>query len=681
MPLLRNQFARPGRHVQFVNGKTVLSASDIVRHLGCEHLTALNLLHLAEPQTPTAPDDQALLLARKGNDWERQYLAKLRADHADLTEIDGALDVPTAVAATLAAMQAGVSHIFQAALTAPGFYGRADFLRRVPGASALGDFHYEVLDTKLARKPKASHVIQLCFYSWLLEEAQGLAPRHMHIVHGDGSLSTHRYAAYSRYFHRLRQRTVLAVEQPRGDTYPDPCEQCETCRWQARCDEQRRVDDHLWQVAGITRTQIRRLQDAGIRTMHGLAAVPPTAHVPKMAPDTLTRSRTQAAMQCRGLEAGSPCFDLKPDEPDRGFRRLPRPSEGDLYFDMEGDPLHEDNGLEYLFGVSWREDGAVRFRAFWAHDRAAEKAAFEAFMDWVAERLVRWPELHIYHYAAYENTALKKLASLHATREEAVDELLRQRRLVDLYRVVTESLVASTDSYSIKKIESFYRNQARSGEVTNAGASVVWYERWRETQDPQLLADIERYNRDDCESTAELHAWLCKIRPPTLAWRTIGRDSPQDTPAPEEPRPLDDAAREREAVKARLLAAASQDTTAETIAWLLDFHRREAKPVWWKVFSCADLTPDELVDDIECIGGLRRVAIEPPVGRGRYPTWVYEYPEQEFKTSAGDKPTRADTHAAIELLEIDEDARSLTMAATYFSRDRPARARPTPART
>ena len=58
--------------MQRSNGRIVLSASDIVRHLGCEHLTSLNLLHLAEPQPGAAVDEQALLLARKGDDWERQ---------------------------------------------------------------------------------------------------------------------------------------------------------------------------------------------------------------------------------------------------------------------------------------------------------------------------------------------------------------------------------------------------------------------------------------------------------------------------------------------------------------------------------------------------------------------------------------------------------------------------------
>jgi len=53
--------------------------------------------------------------------------------------------------------------------------------------------------------------------------------------------------------------------------------------------------------------------------------------------------------------------------------------------------------------------------------RAEEKLAFEAFMDYVTAWLHQHPSAHIYHYAHYEQTALKKLMSLHGTREAEVD--------------------------------------------------------------------------------------------------------------------------------------------------------------------------------------------------------------------------------------------------------------------
>lgn len=72
--------------------------------------------------------------------------------------------------------------------------------------------------------------------------------------------------------------------------------------------------------------------------------------------------------------------------------------------------------------------------------RTEERVAFEQFIDFVADRRRRHPGAHVYHYASYEETALKRLASWHATREVEVDNLLRQDALVDLYKVVREGI-------------------------------------------------------------------------------------------------------------------------------------------------------------------------------------------------------------------------------------------------
>ena len=67
------------------------------------------------------------------------------------------------------------------------------------------------------------------------------------------------------------------------------------------------------------------------------------------------------------------------------------------------------------------------------------------------------------------------------------------------------------------KNQHFYR-PARAGDVQNAGASIVFYERWRETGDGQLLQDIQDYNRDDVDSTQQLRDWLLTLRPTGIPW-------------------------------------------------------------------------------------------------------------------------------------------------------------------
>ena len=142
-----------------------------------------------------------------------------------------------------------------------------------------------------------------------------------------------------------------------------------------------------------------------------------------------------------------------------------------------------------------------------------------------------YPDAHIYHYAAYENTAIKKLMRMHGTRENEVDRLLREKKLVDLYQVVRESIRISEPSYSIKYVEKFYL-EARQGDVKSGGSSIVVYEKWRDTQDDTILQDIAHYNEDDVRSTYALQQWLCTLRPEKLSWfgeNDVLQDSPDSS--------------------------------------------------------------------------------------------------------------------------------------------------------
>src|SRR6185437_16370967 len=93
-----------------------------------------------------------------------------------------------------------------------------------------------------------------------------------------------------------------------------------------------------------------------------------------------------------------------------------------------------------LTGYAWRDaKGVLHLEQDWALDAAAEKAACERFIDFVTARLEKYPALHIYHFGAYEPSALKRMCARHATRGEALDRLLRGGRFVDLHAVVRES--------------------------------------------------------------------------------------------------------------------------------------------------------------------------------------------------------------------------------------------------
>lgn len=648
------------------DGGLLFSASDLVNYLECEHLTTLDLVDLDTPLPRTNDSDEAKLIQAKGFTHEAEFLAALLRQNERVIDIgQGPATMAQKVEATIQAMKDGYDIIFQATLQDGCFIGYADFLRKVHRPSQLGEWSYEVLDTKLARSPKAKFIVQLAYYSDMVAKVQGVSPLLMHVVLGDKTEVAYRYADYARYLGTVTERFLARVSSGPAQTYPVPCEKCDQCKWKGLCAERRLKDDHLSQVANISRLQIKKLEADGVKTLEALATLPAATSVSKMATETLEKLRHQARLQFEARQSGERQLELlsQVDGEQRGFARLPQPAEGDLFFDMEGDPL-EEGGLEYLFGLYLFEGGKPVFKTFWAHSRAEEKRAFEAFMDFVTGWLRRYPGAHIYHYAAYEQTALKKLMSLHGTREAEVDNLLRAQKLVDLYKVVREGIRVSEPRYSIKNIEHFYLD-SRTGDVKSAGASIVYYERWKETRDAKLLQEIADYNLDDVRSTYELREWLLTLRPTGTPWFVGAASDKKDTP---EVGALTEAEQRLVGYRERLVGPLPQDQTTwsetdclnELAYQLLDFHRRAAKPEWWAMFARMEMTEEELLEDGECLAFLREDPANPPVKQRTSIQYTFLYPEQETKLRTAAQATIAQTGKAVTKLVIDDETRRVS---------------------
>lgn len=660
--------------MQKTSNGVLYSASDIVSFMECAHSTTLSLQNLETPLDKTPDDEQAALIKKKGDEHEAAYLKQLMDQGYQVVNIkDVAGSLEARIKATKKAMKDGAQVIYQGALRIGSYIGFLDFMMRVDGRpSALGSYSYEAEDTKLARTPKATALVQLAYYSWLIDEVQKTTPVHMSIILGTKEKSRFRYADYARYFETQKKRfeAHVGLEAAARNTYPDPCSMCDTCKWRDGCDAQRLADDHLSQVANISKVQIIRLKEVGINTMEALAKQPERPEGARVSPQTYQKLHLQAVLQQKAKETGERYVELLDKDPEgvRGLFRLPEPNEGDMFFDMEGNPL-EDGGLEYLFGI-WlpRNKGKLRFKAFWAHDKPGEKKAFEKFIDFAMRRLKRYPKAHIYHYAPYERTAMQKLMCVHGTREAQVDNLFRLKKFIDLYQVVREGIRVSEPRYSIKNIEHFYL-QARAGDVTNAGASIVYYERWKETGDPQLLQDIEDYNRDDVISTFELREWLLQFRDADMPWA----NQPKEVEGEEARKPLEigemtPTEERRVAYFQKLVENLPEDRSLWTLKQrvdeltyqLLDFHRREAKPEWWAMFARRDASVEDLINDAECIGGMTLDPNYPPEAVARSIKYTYTYPPQDTKLRSGVSVTRCDDGSTLSNLEVFPDENRVT---------------------
>jgi uncharacterized protein len=653
--------------LRLVDGRVVFAASDLNDYLACPHRIALNRRALLRGELPLDDDATQRIIAEKGRRHELRVLERMESDGVHVVRVpegdDTARALLHAVDTTRRAMAGGAEAIYQASFLSGAWTGRADFLVRVDGArSDLGSWSYDVADTKLAIREKPQFLVQLCTYAELVAAVQGVLPRSVRALFGDGSQTAYdprRYVAYVRAAQRRFEAAAGALDP---DAVPERVSACERCVWTARCDGVRRGVDHLSLVAGMRRDQTKRLVAAGIATLERLAASPADAPPAKMAAQTFANLRRQAELQLYQRTTGRHRYELLAPRELRGFAALPQPAAGDVYFDMEGDPLYEaGNGLEYLFGAFVPDDADRPYREFWGETRDGERRAFEEFVDWLTAHRKSYPHAHVYHYASYEKTALRTLAMRHGTREDEVDDLLRGEVLVDLYAVVKGALAQSQDGYSIKKLEAFY-GFARDADVRRGDQSIVAFEAYLEDRDAAKRADIIRYNEEDCVSTRRLHEWLLTLRDEARAQYA------DELPfrAQRDPREPTDAERkadeERDAVQRALLDGVAPDSPRALLAHLLAYHRREDKPVWWELFDRFEQAADKTFvdDDLEALGGLTpapEFTAEEPKRRGARPTYTYRFPAQQHKVGSGSflDPDRRDA-TALEVVAVDDDA-------------------------
>jgi predicted RecB family nuclease len=628
-----------------------LSATDLVGYLNCKHLSRLDRAvakgTLAQPK---AWDPLLEILWERGSAHEKKYVEHLSKSKLEVVRIDGVDVTGQAVAETVSAMKAGVPIIVQGALSHGGWSGRTDVLRRVEVLSALGEWSYEVIDTKLARETKAGTVLQLCLYSDLLRETQGMSPEFMFVVPPWTAFEPeqYRFADYAAYFRKVQQGLRKALEAGDAEqTYPEPRPHCDVCRWRVTCDGRRRADDHLSLVAGISKLQMDELKRRGVATLASLSdlSLPLPWKPERGSVLSYQRIREQARLQYDARKSGEGKFELLDVEIGFGFTCLPTPSKGDVFLDLEGDPFVGEHGLEYLFGYHFLDaDACPSYVGDWAFSRNDEKRAFETFVDFIIARWKAFPDLHIYHYAPYEPSALKRLMGRYATREEEIDQMLRAKLFIDLYSVVRHSVRASVESYSIKKLEPFYGFK-RETALPDVNAALAILQAGLELDDgPSISEEIKTivlsYNRDDCQSTAALRGWLERLREELVSAGTeMPRPGPGDG-APNE-KITDWLVRVNSLVE-RLTVDVPVDRHERDgeqqarwiLANILDWHRRENKSAWWEHFRLADLSAEDLLYERSGLSGLTYVG--PVGGTARAPVHRYSFPPQETELRGGE---------------------------------------------
>ena len=357
--------------------------------------------------------------------------------------------------------------IFQMPFIYEGVRGIADFLEKTENN---GKVVYEPVDSKLARAgAKQGHLLQLLFYTEAVEDLTGERPEKIHVELGSGERESFLVSDYWWYWQRLRKKLIQAVETDSStDTKPEKCSHCGICEfyWE-ECRPEWRANDSLVFLSGLRKTHQEALNEVGIETLTGLAAIP-ESHLSEISKENFDEESEQAfqtAINIWAKKSGNnldrihsewkanqnrlPEIEInqliklwrqarlqvittqtkeipthffseqemleKMTEREKSKRgesllHLPEMNEHDIYLDFEGHPFWQiEEGIIFLFGYIEKKDGEWEYVQLWSHDKTTEKEKATKLVEFLHDRYKTHPEMHIYHYNHTERALLSDL--------------------------------------------------------------------------------------------------------------------------------------------------------------------------------------------------------------------------------------------------------------------------------
>jgi uncharacterized protein len=600
-----------------VDGNWILSPRDLIAELECNH--RLNLEWSAITgliEKPKEENDPGLqLIIDNGRAHEDNLLKKHQKEGRviSIEEPGTSLEkIQAAAEKTIQSSKEEYDVIHQAVLFTGDFLGYADFLvlKKDEKGNPLRDKEnrpiYEPVDAKSARIAKRAAVLQVASYARAMVQLGMAFPLEVHLwLAGDAewSAATADLIDLAEEFENRARARITGYKEINSPNWAAPREACVRCQWKEHCATGRVKDRDLSLIYGIRSTTRTALIEGGIKTIDDMSKATDEQRKSlkkNVSKETFEKLREQAKIQIKGEGSTTPIFELRDPE---ALRVIPASSEGDIWFDMEGDPYSDGgNGLEYMFGYVIKENRNLNFHTFEAATKSEEKKAFSDFIAFALERRKNYPDLHIYHYAAYEPSTILRLSQKYGIYENEIDDLKRQGVFVDLLSVVRRALRFSTDSLSIKAIEQVFFPDKRSEDVATAMESVVQFNlaaldllNGDKKAFDEKLEKIRDYNEVDCRSLQSLDSWL-RDRANENGIELL----PLIATEVEEPQVIAEEVELLEGIEEDKTKRSTNEHGAALLASAVSYHRREDKPTWWNIFDKATKDLDELegFDDV-----------------------------------------------------------------------------------
>jgi uncharacterized protein len=627
------------------NNKFFVSPSDLNNFVACKY-TVLNEIKYHNKEIRKSPDRaNDKLWKEMGVEHEKRHYKILKEKYKKSITIKSDLNEKDRFDETVRAIQKGYDLIYHAYLIDDNLRGEADFLIKCDTKSDLGDYSYEVYDTKITRNLKPRHITQITAYSDMLGKIQKVLPEKMYLIDGSDEYHSFKTIEYIDLFNHSKKEFIKFLSNiSKEKIYPEKCSYCNLCDWKDECDKTWENDNYINLVAGSNKSQIEKLKKNKIRTVEQLSKTKLTAMDLKINAESFKKIQLQAQLQEEKRNTGEDKIVILDSDFGKGFYKLPKPDDGDVFFDIEGYP-RMDRPFEYLHGLYYKDKGKLKFKDLWAKDynKESEKNIFIELINFLEKRFVEYPNAHIYHYASYEKRAIRELATSYSSEfpkgDIVNDDLLRKEKYVDLFSIVSQSIRTSERDLSLKSIEKFY-NFKRKADIVKADDSVIKYDNWIATKNEKYKQDIINYNEEDCISTYLLREFLVKNKPENIDWFVKQEEITKEGEEPNKYRRKASNKLSREEVEVDLnnrLEKKKNKTNkkfVENLKNFIGFHWKSNKPEFWEVFDRAEKTHLELEDDTECIANCVLIDDKPKVTEDGF-VYSYRFNDQNYKQKEG----------------------------------------------
>ena len=621
----------------------LVSPSDLNNFVNCSYHT-LNDLQQDEKGLLKKEASEDMKLWRKyGHEHEKKYLDKFKKEYPSNVTIDPKQTDDKRYKDTIEALNKGYDLIYKAFLIDGDFRGESDFLIKTKDQTNLGDYGYEVYDTKITKNLKPSHVLQITSYSFFLSKITETLPKKMFLIDGSDKINAYNVKEFIDYFSFAKSNFDFFLDKKEfKKLYPEKCDHCSVCDWKDVCIKRWDDDDYINQIYKIRKTQVVKLKEEGLDTIEKFANTDLDKIKSKINKQTKEKLHHQARLHNKKRLTGKSDIQFIQQIPGHGFYKMPEPNEGDIHFDIEGFIRPNNRNFEYLHGVYFKENGKGTFKHFFVNDykEDEELRIFKELVNFFKQQFEKYPNAYIYHYNNYETQALKELASNYSGKfpegYNVIDDLLRKRKFVDLYKIVQYTFQTTEKDLSLKTLEQFYRKD-RSAEIKTAAESIRLFDIWSTSKNEKVKQNIIDYNEEDCISTSDLRDFLKEKKPDDIPWfdGSIKDTDEDDQKKIKEKETTEEIERKELELIENLNNSNHDEQLKNKLIDLVGFHRREKKPENWRYYKRLEETHEDLIDDNECLANCSFVKKELDTTSGNT-NYIYQFETQNYKINVGD---------------------------------------------